>query len=58
MSKPTLEEWLKWAEDMRIQESVVQWVQDNPQVLQAFDTPEGFSPYVYPLMLCLVEDNK
>lgn len=58
MSKPTLEEWLKWAEDMRIQESVVQWVQDNPQVLQEIDTPEGVSPYVYPLMLCVVEDNE
>lgn len=57
LGKPTLEEWLKWAEDMQIQESVMQWVQDNPQILQEIDTPKGFNPYVYPLMLCFAEDN-
>ena len=46
-TKPTLQEWLKWAEDMQIQESMMQWVQDNPQVLQEIDIPKGFNPYVF-----------
>ena len=32
--KATLQEWLEWAQTAKISEAVLQWVKDNPQVLQ------------------------
>ena len=45
MKKPTLQEWLEWAQTAKISEAVLQWVKDNPQVLQ--DTTQEHNPYIY-----------
>ncbi len=45
MKKETLEAWVEWAQNDKISEAVLQWVQDNPQVLQ--DTTDNTNPYIY-----------
>ena len=40
MKKPTLQEWVEWAQTAKISEAVLQWVKDNPQVLQDTTTKE------------------
>ena len=44
-TKATLQEWLDWAQNAKVSESVLQWVTDNPQVLQ--DTTQEHNPYTY-----------
>ena len=35
--KPTEEEWVKWAEDNKINKAVLEYVQANPHVIQTIE---------------------
>ena len=35
--KPTKEEWVKWAEDNKIDKAVLEYVQANPHVIQTIE---------------------
>jgi hypothetical protein len=48
LHKETLEAWVEWAQNAKISESVLQWVKDNPQVLQDTTTTTT-NPYIFPL---------
>jgi hypothetical protein len=46
MKKETLEAWVEWAQNAKISEAVLQWVQDNPDALGVKST-DNTNPYIY-----------
>jgi hypothetical protein len=45
MKKPTIQEWVEWAQNAKFSEPILIWVKDNPQVFP--DTTQEHNPYIY-----------
>ena len=41
-----VKEWLEWAVNAKIDDSVLQWVKDNPDALGT-ELTDGANPYIY-----------
>jgi hypothetical protein len=48
MHEKAREAWHEWAQHNQISRDVVQYVQDNPDVLEDVKPTDGANPYIFP----------
>jgi hypothetical protein len=65
MNKSTKEEWVKWAEDNKIDKAVIEYVQQNPHLMQtieeyteAHDEAAKNNPYIFKLRSKHADNSK